>query len=60
MSTGKDNAGVEKLKFRWGGDSRDMRFPLKAAVGRLKRICMMLNVAEVAVDVQASGCAVLL
>ena len=38
LSTGKENAGVEEVKCRWGGDSGVTRLPSKAAVGRLRRV----------------------
>ena len=50
------NVGVEKVECWWGGDSRVMRFPPKAAIRRLRRVCVTLNVAGVAVDVLESGC----
>ena len=47
---GKTSA-LKKVDCRWGGDSRVMRFPSKAAVRRLRRVYVMLNVADIAVDV---------
>ena len=51
---GRRNAGVEEVELRWGGDSRVMRLLSKAAVRRLRRICVMLNVAGIVVDVLTS------
>ena len=43
------------MDCKWGGDSRVMWFLLKAAVRRLRRISVMLNVAGVAVNVLSRG-----
>ena len=37
----------EEVEYRWGWDSRVMQFPSNPAVGRLRRVCVMLNVAGV-------------
>ena len=51
---GRRNIGVEKVECRWGGDSRVMQLPSKAAVRRLRRIYVMLKFAGVAVNVLLS------
>ena len=48
------------MECRRSGDSQFMRLPSKAAVKKLRRVCVMLNVAGITVNVLASGCAVLL
>ena len=57
---GRRNVSIEKVECKWGGDSRVKRLLSKSAVRRLRWICVMLNVAGVAVDVLAYGWAVLL
>ena len=47
---GRRNVGVEKVECRWGGDSRVMQLPSKAAVRRLRWIYVILNVAGFAVS----------
>ena len=46
MSTEKKNSAVEEVVCRWDGNSRVPQLSSKAA-GRLKRVCVMLNVAGV-------------
>ena len=46
-----ETSALEKVECRWGGDSRVMRLPSKAAVRSLRRIYVILNDAGVAIDV---------
>ena len=50
-----ETSTLKKVECRWGGDSRVMRFPSKAAVRRLRRIYVTVNVAGIAVDVLSRG-----
>ena len=34
VSIGKENAGIEEVECRWGGDSQIIQLSSKAAIGR--------------------------